>query len=281
MKDLGHEVYFWDTVDPEEPNYQKVIESFKPDIIFCCLTGDLSLAPSEPPVWDAVQRETEKGNIKTFNWFCDDTWRFESFSRKVCNYFSICSTPEPDYVKKYKDIGYENIIVGGWHTNHTLYPDKSLEKKYDIAFIGQMNNPDRNFYINYLKDNGVSVHNFHGLSHEDMMKVWMQTKIGISFSKNYNGIKPSTQMKLRPFEVAAARDTLVLSEYHDQLEHFFSVDKEIVCFKSPQEMLKKVKVLLNNQNIRLAIAKRGNDRFLREHTSHKRIDNVIKKISDI
>ena len=25
LKDLGHEVYFWDTVEPDEPDYQKVI----------------------------------------------------------------------------------------------------------------------------------------------------------------------------------------------------------------------------------------------------------------
>ena len=35
LKDLGHEVYFWDTVEPDEPDYQKVVDQFKPDLIFC------------------------------------------------------------------------------------------------------------------------------------------------------------------------------------------------------------------------------------------------------
>jgi len=281
LQDLGHDVYFWDTVNPDEPNYQKVIDKFKPDLIFCCMTGDVGLTPYESNAWEVIPKETEKGNIKTFNWFCDDTWRFESFSSKVCKAFSICSTPEPEYVEKYKNIGYENIIVGGWHTNDKLYSQKQQEKKYDIVFIGQMNNPDRNRYIQYLIDNGVDIKNFHGVSHEQMTKILSESKIGINFSKNYNGTSPRTQMKLRPFEIAAAKNTLVLSEYHNGLEYFFKPDKEIVCFKNANEMLKKTKALLSNDRIRENIALSGNKRFSLEHSSHERMKHILKKINDI
>jgi len=281
LKDLGHEVYFWDTVEPEESNYKKIIDSFKPDIIFCCLTGDLSLAPSEQPVWDAVSKETEKGNIKTFNWFCDDTWRFDKFSSVACNHFSICSTPEPDYIEKYKNIGYDNIVIGGWHTNHKYYPSKKCEKKYDVTFIGQINNSDRSRYIEYLKQNGINVSNFHGLSHNEMTKVLAETKIGLNFSKNYNGTPARTQMKLRPFEVTAASNTMLLTEYHSGLEHFFHIDKEIVTFNSASEMLNKAKALLGKESIREKIASAGNNRFMKEHSSHKRMQQILEKINDI
>ena len=281
LKDLGHEVYFWDTVEPEEPDYQKVIDKFKPDLIFCCVTGDASLTPAEPIVWDIIPKITEKGNIKTFNWFCDDTWRFDNFSSKVCNLFTACSTPEPDYVQSYRDIGYNNIIVGGWHINHKYYPTEKLEKKYDVTFIGQLNNPDRKRYINYLKENDISVSNFHGLSHDEMTKVWTQTKIGLNFSKNFNGTPVRTQMKLRPFEITAARDTMLLTEHHSVLEHFFNIDKEIVTFKSAKEMLTKVKILLDRNNVRKKIAMAGNKRFGEEHSSHKRMEYVIGEINKI
>tara|TARA_Y100000114_G_scaffold155112_1_gene178529 strand:- start:860 stop:1792 length:933 start_codon:yes stop_codon:yes gene_type:complete len=281
LKDLGHEVYFWDTVEPDEPNYQKVIDQFKPDLIFCCVTGDPTLTPAEPIVWDVIPKITEKGNIKTFNWFCDDTWRFDNFSSKVCNLFTACSTPEPDYVQRYVDMGYDNIIVGGWHINQTYYPSEKLEKKYDVTFIGQLNNPDRKRYINYLKENDVNVSNFHGLSHDEMTKVWAQTKIGLNFSKNFNGTPVKTQMKLRPFEVTAARETMLLTEYHNGLEYFFNIDKEIVTFKSAKEMLTKIKVLLNKDNIRKSIAVAGNKRFDKEHSSHKRMEYIIGEINKI
>ena len=281
LKDLGHEVYFWDTVEPDEPDYQKIVDQFKPDLIFCCVTGDLSLTPAEPIMWDVIPKITKKGNIKTFNWFCDDTWRFDNFSSKVCNLFTACSTPEPDYIQRYKDIGYDNVIVGGWHTNHKYYPTENLEKKYDVTFIGQMNNPDRNRYIEYLKENGINVSNFHGLSHDEMTRVLAETKIGLNFSKNYNGNPARTQMKLRPFEVTAAKNTLLLTEYHSGLDYFFDIDKEIVTFKSPKEMLTKVRILLDKEVARSKIANYGNLRFEKDHSSHRRMEYVIGEISKI
>jgi spore maturation protein CgeB len=281
LTEMGHEVYLWDTVAPEEPNYRKVIDSFKPDIIFCCLTNDASIAPAEGIVWETIPEITQKENIKTFNWFCDDTWRFDNFSSETCWYFNACSTPEPDYVERYKQIGYENIIVGGWHTNHDFYPKEDVEKIYDVAFIGQINNADRENCIKYLKENGINVVNFHGLSHDEMTKIWSQTKIGLNLSKNYNGTPVKTQMKLRPFEVAAANKTLVLSEYHSGLEYFFDIDKEIVTFKTREEMLAKVQVLLSDDKIRNKIAIAGNERFKKEHSSHKRMQYLIEEISKL
>jgi len=93
LKEMGYQVYFYDTVDPKEKNLEKVIESFKPDLIFCCMTGDKAIAPHEP--WDQIQKETDSGRITTFNWFCDDTWRFENFSKTACR-----------HLEKYRNIIY-------------------------------------------------------------------------------------------------------------------------------------------------------------------------------
>ena len=250
-------------------------------MIFCCVTGDPSLTPAEQIIWDVIPKITEKGNIKTFNWFCDDTWRFDNFSSKVCNAFTACSTPEPEYVQKYKGIGYGNIIVGGWHTNHTRYPSEKCKKKYDVTFVGQMNNPDRKRYIEYLEENEISVNNFHGLSHSEMVKILSESKIGLNFSKNYNGIPAKTQMKLRPFEIAAAKNTLVLSEYHSGLEYFFKPNKEIVCFENADEMLKKIMALLSHEKLRKEIALSGNKKFNNHHSSHVRMRQIIEKINSI
>ena len=45
LKDMGHEVYFYDTVEPLEKDFKAVVEKFKPEIIFCCLTGNRGIAP--------------------------------------------------------------------------------------------------------------------------------------------------------------------------------------------------------------------------------------------
>ena len=59
------------------------------------------------------------------------------------------------------------------------------------------------------------------------------------------------------------------------------INREIITFKSPREMLAKVKVLLEKDNTRVKIATAGNERFKKEHSSHKRIQYIIEEINKI
>jgi spore maturation protein CgeB len=237
------------------------------------MTGNKNMTPHEP--WDEIEKETLSGRTKTFNWFCDDTWRFESFTKEVCNKFTVCSTPEPKYVQKYKDIGYSNVIVGPWHANIDFYPN-IVNKDIDASFCG-VPNEDRAKYAQLLKDHEVNFNYYYRLSHEDMMLAYSRSKIGLNFSKNMNGQEVKTQMKARMFEVPAAK-TLLLTEYTDGIEEFFEIDKEIVCFSNPEELLEKIQHLLQNPGLINAIADNGYQRFLKEHESHVRLKNVLEGI---
>ena len=37
---LGHEVYLYDTIAPHNKDFSQVVETFKPDLIWCCMTGN-------------------------------------------------------------------------------------------------------------------------------------------------------------------------------------------------------------------------------------------------
>ena len=270
LQELGHEVYFYDTVRGADKKYSEIVDIFKPDLIFCCMTGDPSLTPHEP--WEEIATQTKKGNCATFNWFCDDTWRFNSFSSKVCNYFHACSTPEISYLDKFKNIGYDNIFLGFWHSNKNFYkPNK--EKKNNISFCGQLNY-ERKQMIDYLNAAGLGVKQYHGLPHEEMLETLCGSKIGINFSKNYNGRPPVLQMKGRMVEVPAA-NSLLLTEYAPGIEEHFVIDQEIVTFKSPDEMVKKAQFLLSKPNIVNSIAKKGHQRFIKDHDSVVRLEGII------
>lgn len=288
LVDLGHEVYFYDTVNPIEKDFGKIVESFKPDLIFCCMTGNAQMAPYEP--WEEIEKETLSGRTKTFNWFCDDTWRFENFTKEVCNKFTVCSTPEPKYVQKYKDIGYSNVIVGPWHSNIDFHPI-ALQKDLDVSFCG-VPNEDRVQYSKLLLNNGINFHYHYGLTHEDMLYSYSRSKIGLNFSKNLNAAdkqlqvlrapgpfrhRDKAQMKARMFEVPASK-TLLLTEYTENLEDFFEIDKEIICFDNPSELLAKSKYLLEHPNIMNKITEQGHQRFLKEHESHVRLKKVLQEI---
>lgn len=275
LKDLGHDVYFYDTVNPEERNFTKVVDSFKPDLIFCCLTNDQQIAPFEP--WDDLVKYTDSGLVKTFNWFCDDTWRFENFSKSACHCFTACSTPERAYLERFKiEANYRNIILGLWHSNINFFPSHPVQKKYDVLFCGHLNR-DRINYINYLQEMGIEVTHFHGLGHEEMLKCLAESRIGINFSKNFNGGVPTLQMKGRMFEVPGAQ-SLLLTENAPGLEEHYIIDKEIVTFEGPQEMYEKTRVLLKNPHIIESITGRGHQRFIKDHESHIRLAHVLQEI---
>ena len=271
LEELGHEVYWYDTVNPEEKDYNKIIETFKPDLIFCCMTGDSAITPYEP--WQIIKRETSLGRIKTFNWFCDDGWRFNSFSKDACQYFNVCSTPEPFYINKFKEAGYNNIILGAWYANSSYYSQINFhEKDIDISFVGYPT-PERQLFF---KACNLPIYNAYDVSQDELFRIYSRSKIGLNLSRNVIG---TTQMKLRMFEVLAGSG-LLMTEYHEGIEEFFEIDKEIITFKSIDELTKKTNFLLKNPRLVERIADAGHKRFLKEHDSKIRLKQILKEIAE-
>lgn len=278
LQNLGHEVYFYDTVNPEEKNFTKIVDRFKPDLIFCCLTNDARIAPFEP--WEELIKYTTSGTVKTFNWFCDETWRFESFSKAACHYFTVCSTPEVEYIEKFKtEANYPNIILGMWHSNIDFYPRELQSKEFDVLFCGHLNQ-GRVRFLEALSATGIDVQHGHGLEYQEMLQALSRAYIGINFSKNYNGDTPVLQIKGRMFEVPAAK-TLLLTEYAPGLENYYRLDNEIVTFTTPTEMVEKTQALLQNPSLLAQIASNGHRRFMRDHESHIRLKQVLEEIEKI
>ena len=223
MNKLGHEVYFYDTVEgSEDGDFTTIVNRFAPDLIFCIMTGNKIITPKEP--WDELLQVTQKGNVRTFNWYCDDTWRFDNFSSLSCGYFHVCSTPERSYVDKYRQIGYDNIIVANWHANVDWFPKIAYsEKKIDKSFIGAPNASRKKFFD--LSE--VEVEYFYGLSQKELFEAYSNSKLSINLSVNNNDPDKKTQMKQRLFEVPAGAGMLV-TEYHDGIEEYF----DITCHRS-------------------------------------------------
>ena len=176
-------------------------------------------------------------------------------------------------MSKFKEEGYDNILLGGWHANKDYYPD--AEKDIEISFVGGMNQIRRDFFS--ALDDAVTIG--QNLSIEDLFDFYSRSKIGVNLSLNSNDPEGKTQMKQRVFELAAAKCT-VLTEYHSGVESFFEVDKEIVTFSSPQEFTEKANYLLANPKKASKIAERGHARFLKDHESKVRLKFILEEILD-
>ena len=276
MIKLGHEVYFYDTVGgSEDGSLTAIAQHFAPDLIFCITTGDGNITPNEP--WEELSQITQKGNIKTFNWFCDDTWRFENFSSKVCSCFTVCSTPERVYMEKYKAIGYDNIILANWHANSEWFPKIDFnDKQFYASFIGAPN-PSREQFFNTAK---VDIQYFYGLSQKELFESFSNSKISINLSVNNNDPDKKTQMKQRLFEIPAGA-ALMVTEHHDGIEEYFDIDKEIITFSTTDEFREKMDFLRKHPQIVEKIAMAGHKRFTKEHDSKVRLEKVLKEIMSI
>jgi spore maturation protein CgeB len=275
LKEMGHDVYFYDTVLGEDKNYSEIVESFKPDLIFCIMTGDKAIAPKEP--WLEIQKETVSGRIKTFNWFCDDTWRFDNFSKTACKYFTVCSTPENDAILKYQNIGYPNILESNWHANSLFYNPLGFDKRdIPVSFVGGLTPIRKRFFecITY------EVEKFSKISQNEMYNIHCNSKIGLNLSINDNDPQRKTQMKQRVFEITAAGATL-FTQYHKGIERYFEIDKEILTFETADEFNKKLSFLLHRPKLVKNIGQKGHKRFLLEHESKKRLHKLLERIKQI
>lgn len=273
LLELGHQVYFYDSAGPQKESLRDAIDRFQPDLIFSCITGDASLTPFEDI--PTIEEETKRGNIKTFNWFCDDTWRFDNFSSKMCWKFNYCSTPQPSYVEKYKQIGYNNILLGMWHTNVDLYPVE--QKILDFSFCGSPNLQRAAIYTNLQTIVGNNFHYMTGASYEDMLSLYARSYIGLNFSKNENDPQKKTQLKQRMVEIPAAK-CMLLTEHAADIEFFFENEKEMVTFRSEQELYDKIKYFRTNPDHAIKIAIKGYIRFMKEHQSKIRLAKLLEQI---
>ena len=86
-----------------------------------------------------------------------------------------------------------------------------------------------------------------------------------------------TGINLRIFEAVAAA-CFLLTDHCDELEDLFKPGREIETFRSARELADKVCFYLENDAKRMAIAKRGHERFLEKHTWRARIRQMLAQL---
>jgi len=274
LKSLGHEVFLLNTlVGDNNTRLQTIIDEKEPDLIFTILTGEGITA--EP--LRTIKHCTDNTEIVTFNLFCDDSWRFEQYSSKKCHNFNFVGTTEPNCLEKYKNIGYNNVILTQWHANDDLYSiEPNKNKIIDVAHIGALY-PDREKQVKYLKANDIDVQVFSGVSFDHMIDIMSQSLIVLSFSRNPNDKEGKTQMKQRPFEIAAT-GALALIEYHNGMENYFESNREAVYFENEASLLLKLKKLLDRPAVALNLSKRGHEKYRAKHTSRLVLESLLSRI---
>ncbi len=134
-----------------------------------------------------------KKQYKTLNWFGDDQWRYDIFSKEMAKYFTYQITTDKFSVQKYLNDGYPNVILSQWGGVKVSDVDLNQDIKhlYDVSFIGAYS-PVREWVIEYLISNGVNVKCFGfnwpsgPIESQEMIEKFKQTKINLNLSNSVN-----------------------------------------------------------------------------------------------
>lgn len=118
------------------------------------------------------------------------------------------------------------------------------------------------------------------LTDSEMIEMYSRSKINLGFSSCGNtdeNVERIVHLRLRDFEVPMSGGFYVV-EYMEELEEFFEIGKEIVCYTDKEDLADKIKYYLIHDIERERIRCAGHERCLRDHSWHKRFQMVFREM---
>ena len=296
---MGHDVVAFDfmaserAVGRDEMNSRllAVANDTKPDASFFVLFKD----EIEPATIEAVG----KAGGPTINWFADDHWRFESFTRHFAPSFDVSVTTDYDSIDRYRAIGVERVVLSQWACNRYAYRRVTNEIEHDVTFVGQSYGR-RPEIVERIRNSGHEVECWGfgwpagRLDHEEMVRVFSSSAINLNLSNAWKpeyslrmrvgalvrGIKLDTkprrdQIKGRNFEVPGCGGFL-LAQRVPHLEEYFVPGEEVGSFDDENDLVRQVDYWQSNPDRRAAVAEAGYRRVLAEHTYDHRFEVIFR-----
>lgn len=162
--------------------------------------------------------------------------------------------------------------------HHYYMPE--VERKYDVVVVAHARD-DRKPIIDKLSEfcsvgtygNGWndSLGIVNGKKHVEAINTG---KMYLSFARTVAGFD---NVKVGLFE-AMACNQVVITSYMDELQNYFNIGTEILCYHSEEELYDLVKYYLQHEEELETVRKRGFTRFLSCHTYEKRWNSVLRDI---
>lgn len=279
------------------------VERKKPDLVFIFMYTD-ELTP------ETIRRLRAKTTV--LGWFGDDYWRFDNYSRYFANAFSWVATTYIKAPARYHALGQKNVISSQYFCDAAAYKPLPCEKDTDVSFVG-LKNDGRAALASQIRAAGLPLALYGGgwdggrLSQPDLIRLFSRSKINLNLAnprslwernsfgrlfarRSINRFVPDfhfinnvrswlnqriPQIKGRPFEVAACGG-FCISGYAEGFEEYYKENKEMVFYRTTNDLIEKIRYYLGHGEEREAIAKAGYERTLREHTAEKRFDAIFK-----
>lgn len=260
--------------------------------------------------------EVKKLGILTINYNCNASYQLDLIS-DISPSFDYCLTVEKFRLDDYKNLG-ANPVYFQEAANPKYYKPYDIDRVYDVLFIGQCYGDrahnikyliDNQIDIKVFGPSWDSVfatprmqlkNLFYKLiskkkkiktllpttiigkqlEFSEMIKTYSKAKIAINFATcgdTHLSDKRITQIRLRDFE-APMCGAFYMTEYNEELEEFYKIDQEIVCYNTLEELKDKIKFYLGNDKAREKIRLAGHKRAVTDHSWENRFKKCFKEL---
>ena len=265
---------------------------------------------------ETIQKIRDMG-ILTVNWYCNGSYQFDLVA-DIAPAYNYCLVPEEFRLPDYQNIGATPIYCQE-AANPAIYKPYELPYQYDVTFVGQKYGDRPAYIAYLRKQGiDVRVWGPHWLggksdvplwrqvgsrvkrwlrgvepllpprippeicgpplSDEELVKMYSRSKINLGFSSVADTTSGIKQVRLRDFEVPMSGGFYMV-EYMEELEAFFEIGREIVCYRDQADLAEKIKYYLVHEDEREAIREAGLQRCLRDHTWHRRFTDSFAQMS--
>lgn len=170
-------------------------------------------------------------------------------------------------VEKMKDDGIENPI---W-LPHAFEPQayfktEMAEKKFDVCFIGHVNNQKRTDHLDRL---------FREFPNFDYgQALFEETGKRFCNSKIVFNVAMTDDLNMRCFEIMGT-GSFLLTNWIPTIEELFEDGKHLVLYRSEDEMIEKTKYYLAHDEERERIAQAGYEEVMEKHTIQARVNKML------
>jgi spore maturation protein CgeB len=303
---MGHDVSYFDVHahpagDAATSALVKAVGETRPDLLFACLFRD-ELDPA------GVRQISESGRTVTFNWFCDDHWRFDTFTAAWAPSFNFVSTTAESALPKYRAAGISHVLKTQWGAATHRYAPAHRPLRYDATFVGQKYGT-RGDVITAVRAAGIDVATWGTgwniphwqrriaslpgasqlggalylrhregrgrISQDEMIAVFEQSRVSLNLTESSQG--DERQIKGRTFEVPACRG-LLLTGAAAGLEQYYVPGKEVVVYDDDAEIPGLCRRLLDDADLRDRIATAGFRRTVAEHSYAQRFSALFAQM---
>jgi hypothetical protein len=216
-------------------------------------------------------------------------------SQRTYKFYDLVLTSFPHFVERLRKRGIASEYLRLAFDERVLSEVGVIDSKFDVTFVGGISKAHKRgnellkevseklpielfgYGKETLEQSSTAYQHHHGeVWGLDMYRILAQSRITlnrhIDAAENYAN-------NARLYE-ATGMGACLVTDWKENLDELFELEKEVVTYRSANELVEKVNYLLVHDKERAKIAKAGQERTLKDHNYYNRMKELLEILND-